>query len=67
MIKLIYALILPNFHKNTAADNNKNIDPEDALLLETVHRLIQLGLAAEQIAQALDLELPLILQNLTKQ
>jgi hypothetical protein len=70
--------LCPNFSQlseNTVADNTKNIDPENTLLeekltqanLKTVPRLIQLGLAAEQIAQGLDLELQLILQNFTKQ
>jgi predicted transposase YdaD len=55
-----------------ASDNSEIDDTEDLLIdeklkkakLESVFRLSKLGLTAEQIAQALDLPLQLILDNL---
>ncbi len=63
-----------NPSKNSEIDNFETIDTENSLIekkliqakLETVPRLIQLGLTTEQIAQALDLELELILDYLKR-
>jgi hypothetical protein len=48
---------------NNPKTENKIIEAK----LETVPKLIQLGLTIEQIAQALDLELELILENLKQE
>ncbi|MDJ0600437.1 MAG: hypothetical protein QNJ37_16550 [Crocosphaera sp.] len=60
--------------KNSEIDDFETVETENSLIkeklieakLETVPRLIQLGLTTEQIAQALDLELELILDYLKK-
>ncbi|WP_043995474.1 hypothetical protein, partial [Microcystis aeruginosa] len=62
----------PQSSENLAPDNSDIIETENLIIeeklkeakLETVPRLVQLGLTTEQIAQALDLPLSLILETL---
>ncbi|MBD2624783.1 hypothetical protein H6G48_25280 [Microcystis flos-aquae FACHB-1344] len=70
--KLNFCPNSPQSPENLATDNSDIIETENLLIeeklkeakLETVPRLVQVGLTAEQIAQALDLPLSLILETL---
>jgi hypothetical protein len=70
--KLNFCPNSPQYPENLAMDNSDIIETENLLIeeklkeakLETVPRLVQVGLTAEQIAQALDLPLSLILETL---
>ncbi len=73
-VKIDQVTFCHNSHKNTDIDDFETRKTENSLIeekliqakLETVPRLIQLELTTEQIAQALDLELELILDYLKK-
>lgn len=73
--KIKHITVCPNSSQsseNLALDNSDIIETENLIIeeklkeakLETVPRLVQLGLTAEQIVQALDLPLSLILETL---
>ena len=70
--KLNFCPNSPQSPENLATDNSDIIETENLIIeeklkeakLETVPRLVQVGLTAEQIAQALDLPLSLILETL---
>lgn len=70
--KLNFCPNSPQSPENLATDNSDIIETENLLIeeklkeakLETVPKLVQVGLTAEQIAQALDLPLSLILETL---
>ncbi len=70
--KLNFCPNSPQSLENLATDNSDIIETENLLIeeklkeakLETVPKLVQVGLTAEQIAQALDLPLSLILETL---
>jgi DNA-directed RNA polymerase specialized sigma24 family protein len=70
--KLNFCHNSPQSPENLAMDNSDIIETENLIIeeklkeakLETVPRLVQVGLTAEQIAQVLDLPLSLILETL---
>ncbi|NCR43153.1 MAG: hypothetical protein GPJ09_01980 [Microcystis aeruginosa SX13-01] len=70
--KLNFCHNSPQSPENLAMDNSDIIETENLMIeekfkeakLETVPRLVQVGLTAEQIAQVLDLPLSLILETL---
>jgi hypothetical protein len=70
--KLNFCTNYPRSPENLGIDNTDIIETENLLIeqklkeakLETIPRLLQIGLTEEQIAQALDLPLSLILETL---